>query len=279
MKTKLLLLSAALAACICAEAEFAAPPKAAVKALKITRGRPFGSGVVFIDGKYIPPPYTIERYGLVLRVNGIQATGPLVPWEEFLKIQEGVKVSTSTEPAAVQAPPAPAPAAPPPPAVDDDPLADLFDDEPVAKKPAAKKPAYTPRARKPAVTTTYSFDGEFAHNDASKALVSRINQSRTELDAHLRRGGFACFGSSYSRVTGDAGATKKILSCLPELMRSSTTQEAFSSGIRSAGIVYFPEALNKELFQNRVDYLKLMERRRAIEEEDKLNALLKGRTF
>ena len=272
-----MVLAAALACMFAAEAAFQPPPKAAVKALKITRGKPFKSGVVFIDGKYIPPPYTVERYGIVLRVNGIQVTGPVVPWEDFIKTQEGVKVSTTTTAPAETA----APVQPPPPAptvVDDDPLADLFDDEPVAKK-APKKPSYTPRPRKPVTTTTYSFDGQFVHNDASKALVQRINQSRTELDVLLRKGGFACFGSAYSRVTGDSGATKSILASLPELMRTSHDQGAFSAGMRAAGLVYFPEALNRELFQSRVDYLKLMERRKAIEDDEKLNALLNGRTF
>ena len=36
-------------------------PKASAKALGVTRGKSFSSGVVFIEGKYIPPPYVVER--------------------------------------------------------------------------------------------------------------------------------------------------------------------------------------------------------------------------
>ena len=91
------ILAMALVASI-AQADFAPNPKGAVKALKVESGKPFRSGMVFIDGKYIPPPYTVQRYGLVLRINKIPVTGPLIPWERFVKTQEGVK-ATKTVPA------------------------------------------------------------------------------------------------------------------------------------------------------------------------------------
>ena len=147
MKAKIVLAIAAALAVPFAEASFQPNPKGAVKALKVTRGKPFKTGLVFIDGKYIPPPYTIERYGLVLRVNKIQATNPVIPWEEFIKTQEGVTVSkTTTGGTSDAATDAPEPE--PEPEIlsdDDDPLADLFDDEPSSKKSSPKKPAYKPR--------------------------------------------------------------------------------------------------------------------------------------
>lgn len=281
MKVKIVLAIAAALAVPFAEASFQPNPKGAVKALKVTRGKPFKTGLVFIDGKYIPPPYTIERYGLVLRVNKIQATNPVIPWEEFIKTQEGVTVSkTTTGGTSDAATDAPEPE--PEPEIlsdDDDPLADLFDDEPSSKKSSPKKPAYKPRPRKPTVVTTYSFDGEFVPNDTTKALLAKINQSRTEVDALLRQGGFVCFGADYSRVTGDSGTSKMLLMKLPDMMKTCQSAAALRQAIRANGFTFIPDELCRDLYQNRVDYIKLFERQKAAKEEAEMNALYGGRGY
>jgi hypothetical protein len=50
---------------------FEKPSIDALKALKATVGKPFSAGYVFVDGHYINPPYTVQRYGTVIRINGI----------------------------------------------------------------------------------------------------------------------------------------------------------------------------------------------------------------
>ena len=288
MKKTAIMIVVALAAAF-AQAEFAPNPKGAFKALKGEKSKPIKTGMVFVDGKYIPPPYSVERYGLVLRVNKIQVTGPVIPWDEFVKTQEGVKVTknvTGGEPAEGGAEPAPEPEPDPEPDEeveeyslsfgDDDPLADLFDDEPTVKKPAAKKKAKKAKPKKPVVTVTYSFDGEFKHNEKTQALQKKIMQARAEIETILRGGGFVCFGSSYSRVTGDAGTARIVLGKLPGLMQSSPNAKALASGIRASGITFFPDALCRDLFENRIDYRQLLERQKAVEEDEKLKALLKG---
>ena len=64
------------------------------RALQITRGKQIDSGLVFLDGKFLPPPYVVERYGNALRINGIQVTRALIPWGRFLMTQEGASVVT-----------------------------------------------------------------------------------------------------------------------------------------------------------------------------------------
>jgi len=285
MKKIAILLVVAFAAAF-AQAGFAPNPKGAFKALKGEKGKPVKSGIVFIDGKYIPPPYTVERYGLVLRINKVQVTGPLIPWEEFVKTQEGVKVNKSVSGGAAPDASADSPAEPEPEpepepeeeeydlSFDDDPLADLFDDEPTDKKSAAKKKASKPKPKKPVVTVTYTFDGEFKHNDTTKALLKKINQSRTDVDALLRKGGFVCFGSKYSRVTGDAGTARIVLGKLPQLMQTCQDAKSLAAGIRASGISFFPDALCSDLFRNKVDYRQLLERQKAVENDEKMNALL-----
>ena len=66
---------------------FATVPKQALVELKATVGKPFSAGLVFINGKFLDPPYKVERYGTALRINGIQVTNEIVPWTEFPKTQ------------------------------------------------------------------------------------------------------------------------------------------------------------------------------------------------
>ena len=49
---------------------------------------------------------------------------------------------------------------------------------------------------------------------------------------------------------------------LPDIMRASTSADNFIERMRAAGFSYLPEALMRELFRNRIDYLKLNKRLR-----------------
>lgn len=255
---------------------FPKPPAAAVQALKVTVGKPFSAGYVFIDGKYLPPPYKVERYGTVIRINGCQVTREIVPWNEFVKTQAGVTKTESSE--SVEEPADEEPESDPEPEeeeeeeeeeeVDDtaSTLDDLFDDNPAPKKPAAKKKPVKkskPKAKKkPAPKASYSFDGNFAPNDKSRALLQKINKLRTKIDKQLRLGGYYFFSSRYSMLTGDSGAAKHLFDKLPEVMKKNSEREAFGAAMRAAGLSYFPISLNDDLFRNRLDYLQLIERRK-----------------
>ena len=116
--------------------------------------------------------------------------------------------------------------------------------------------------------------GAFVKNDASKALVKRINDLRTEIDGILRRGGFIFFGDGYSRVAGDARTAESMLESLPELMQRSQNVDALRSGIRASHMVYLNEILSKQLFDNRVDYRRLKDRRQQIKKDREWSKLL-----
>ena len=75
-------LVAAPAPAVTVKNTFKRQPAEAATALKRVIGKPISTGYVFIDGKYIPPPYKVERNGLVIRVNNMQVTNPVVPWAE-----------------------------------------------------------------------------------------------------------------------------------------------------------------------------------------------------
>ena len=241
-------------------------PKASGAALGVTRGKPFSEGFVFINGRYVTPPYVVERWGVGIRINGMPVIASVIDWSEFVKTQDGVKVTKTETPVAAEPEPEPEPE-PVEEDLEDDSdssLDDLFDDDPKPKKPkkvAKKAVVRKPRPRKPATTVSYSFDGDFVPNDASKTLLARINKVRTDINASLLHGGFICFGDQYSRVAGDAPTAESILMKLPEIQKKSESEESFIAAVRAAGMVYLTEPLCVDLYRNRRDYLKLQERR------------------
>ena len=151
-------------------------------------------------------------------------------------------------------------------------LDDLFDDDPkpklkppksvavaAAPDPApAAAPAATPPPPPPSVGT---FEGPFVKNDAVKALLAKVNAQRTEIDRHLRTGGFICFGDRYSRVVGDSRTAVKLLESLPEIQMRSGSATALVTSVRAAKLDYLNELLCDELFRNRIDYRALQEHR------------------
>lgn len=258
-------------------------PKESAKALGVTRGKKFSSGAVFVNGRYIEPPYVIERWGTGIRVNSIPVTGQVVDWLEFLKTQPGArieKVAPEVSSAKVQVPgPAAASAPKPVEDVDASSLDDLFDDDPKpvksAKAAAPKVVVAAPVASKPAkMSVTYVLSEKFRHNDDSKALLKRINANRTEIDRMLRSGGFICFGDSYSQVQGDKRAFMELLESLPELQQRSPDVQTFCGRVRGAKLVYLNEVLCWDLFRNRADYRKLRERREKLKADQKWDQIL-----
>lgn len=273
------------------------PPEAAVS-LRVTRGQPFSSGLVFVDGKYIAPPYVVERYGTVIRINSIQVTGQIVPWLEFLKTQEGVRKVESPgtvepvekaahEPAGPVSDAEGAPSGDPVVRSDDDDtdIDDLFEDE-AKPKPAPRsverpKPVEKPKPSvqakpvpKPA-EVRYVLTGAFKPNARTVEMVERINRIRRMIDERLRKGNVIFFGSRYSRVMGDAASAKRILETLPDCQRRANSSTAFAADMRAKNLSYLPGMLLDDLYRHRVDYPQLQERRRELNrKEDEWNSLL-----
>lgn len=98
-------------------------------------------------------------------------------------------------------------------------------------------------------------------------MVDRLNKIRTDMEVMLRKGGTCFFGTRYSTVTADRAPTDMFLSAVPQAMRENSDYEDFASAVRAKGIVFLPESVLRDLFRNRLDYIKLQERARAVKEE------------
>ena len=286
MKGEIVLCAALFAAAFASAAEppsaanragFEPVPKQALVELKATIGKPFTAGLVFIDGKFLAPPYKVERYGTALRINGQQVTGQLIKWDAFLKTQAGAKIERVEMPAVdvVSA----APVAEPVAQVDsDDDLAsefdDLFDDNPKPKKKKkAPRPASVPAAPPPPATTVV-FDGEFQSNQKTKLMIDRLNKIRTDLEVSLRKGGSCFFSSRYATITADRGPTDIFLSVIPQVMKECSTFEMFSSTARSRGVTFLSDNVMRDLHRNRLDYIRLQDRAKVVKEERKWESML-----
>ena len=251
-------------------------PRESSKALGITRGNRFSSGLVFVNGKFIAPPYRVERWGTGIRINKIPVTGQVIDWTEFLKTQPGYKPEVAPPPPSAAAPSEPAPA-PEPKVVDDYDemsLDDLFDDAPVPKKAVAPPPAVAAPRPAPAPNPLPAEAAPFVKNDAAKALVKRVNAQRAEIDRTLRAGGFICFGDGYSRIVGDARAAARLLAVLPEIQMKSNSGASFRAAVRAANLVYLHDLVCAELFQNRIDYRRLQELRERLRRDRELKTMM-----
>ena len=282
---------------------FAKVPKQALVELKATVGKPFSAGLVFVNGKFLDPPYKVERYGTALRINGIQVTNEIIPWTEFLKTQPGARVEKiEAQPSAdsTEANSAPATVASMAEQDDADPVVeeqepetaassiddidDLFDDDPKPKKKDGETMAGKTEVKKAVVENSVVptppkaepapkpaalkivFDGEFKHNPTTKKWVEKINKERESIETTLRKGGSCFFGTRYKSVSLDRFPTEMFLSSMPDVMKDNTVFNQFSSAARAKGITFLSELVMRDLFRNRIDCFRLQARAKAIKD-------------
>lgn len=264
-----------LAACACA---FAPVPDEA-KCLGRTKGKPFSSGIVFVNGRYLPPPYRVERVGNAIFINRRQVTGQVIDWREFVKTQEWAEEalgeSRADEPPEKAREPQKTKTARAAEAgevvradtknEEENAVDDLFaDDEEDVEN---EKPAAAPKREPPAAATVKRDEPapapkttkrhKFVMNAQAKKLVDRIRTVRTNIDKTLRMGGFICFGDKYSRISGDKPIARLLIAELPKAQKTSSGARELESKLRSAGLEFVSYDLCNDFYKNRFDYLKL----------------------
>ena len=236
--------------------QFEEVPAAANKALKAVKGKAIRTGMVFVNGHYVKPPYVLMRSGTAIFVNyNTQITGQVVPWKAFLATQGGAA-------AAAAKPAAPAPARPAQ-SVDD-----LFADTP----PAAPVKTAAPAAANAAE------DVDFTPNEQSKRLLKRINDRRSYLDRRLREGYVIFFGSRYAPVSVAPRMARALLAMLPEAIRDADDGADLLRKLRAKGINYLSREICDELVENRTDSPQIIVHRKEMEKADELNKLLQQGT-
>ena len=254
--------------------QFEEVPSGANKYLKAVRGKPIYTGMVFVNGHYLKPPYVLMRSGTALFINhSIQITGQIVPWKSFLATQSGG--------AAIFAPPPSAPARPravqQPHQVQS--VDDLFDDTP-PPEPEPAAPAPDPAASSATTAETAAaiaaLEKSFTPNEQTEKMKKRINDRRSYYDRKLREGNVIFFGSRYSPVTVEPRLVRSLLAVLPEAMREAEDGDQLYAALRSRGIVYLSREVCDDLVENRQDYRQVIEHRKTITKDDELRKLLES---
>lgn len=266
---------------------FPKQPAAAVKYLKGEKGKPIRSGAVFVNGHYIPGPYTVTRIGTVIKINDRQVTGQIVSWNNFLSTQDpGVVDKKEIMPAegGGDAPSSTPEPAKPAGGVDDlfddfsglapsrsfaflpatDALDDLFgddDEEPVQpKKPSGgastqRRPPPPPKPAGPIIV--YTLKGAFEMNPRASAMLAKVKSVRTDIDKTLRDGGVCFFSTQYRRKLLNARLAQELISVLPEILKNAVSPAQIEANLRAKNIYYLDAPVCRELFAYRADYLQL----------------------
>ena len=94
------------------------------------------------------------------------------------------------------------------------------------------------------------------------------------METTLRNGGSYFFSVRSMPISVDRLPTEMLLSSMPDVMKSNTTFEQFSSAARSKGLTFISDNVMRDLFRNRLDYIRLQARAKAVKEGGKWGTAL-----
>lgn len=270
-------------------------PEVSVQALDelgSTYGVPQMNGFVFIEGRYIPPPYTVTRKGNGIFINRIQVEQP-VRWPvsaatgadgekkavdadgDFEKVAEPAVPAVPADAPAGKAEAAPAKAK----AVKS--IDDLFDDgeapaaadAPAVPTQSQDVPVAAPEAK--AVAPQMDVQAERAPEDAERekaAAVANLDRIRQGYEQSLTRGDMFFFGQRHNRVNGNYGTACALMSVLPKALRYADSPNDLYQRLTQGGVYFIDIAICSELFRNKNTFPMLEDRLRKIEETKALEA-------
>ena len=270
-------------------------PAEAIADLGSTSGAPQMSGFVFIDGRYLPPPYTVSRKGNGLFINRIQFEQP-VAWSCFDAAAATAGGATAPK-KAVDADgdfqevskTAAKPAAPEVPAVSEKPKAvksidDLFADDkdvaPAVKEKAPAADAGQPEAAKPAVTAQPIATAQRAPEDVKRQkddLRANLEIRRKSYEQSLARGEVFFFGLRHGRLNGNYGTARTLMGVLPNALRQAQSPQDLLQRLNQGDIYFVDLGICMALFKNKNTFPMLEERLKAIEEAEELDAARRNR--
>ena len=259
----------------------------AVAALGSTAGSPQVRGFVFVDGKYLPPPYMVTRRGNGIFINRIQVAQP-VPWAsaqpgepkkaldddgDFEVVQPDEK-KDAEEKAAEEKP-----------AVDKDELlfgdADdakekgkeeahaidaLFDDVGPAKKKTPEKKPLPPQPSNAAPS-----------KQQVEELKAKLDALRKGYETKLGQGDIYFFSQRHSLVHGSYGAGKELFAVLPSALRYAQSPQDLMAKLNQGGVYFLDVTACADLYKNRMSFMQLDERRKQIEAEEAAKRSTGGR--
>ena len=290
MKRLVIIALGVLAVSMSVRAELPDVTEEAVAELGATSGTPQMNGFVFIDGRYIPPPYTVTRKGNGIFINRIQIEQP-APWPrvaaepaaggavapakkavdadgDFEEVGDAAEkprpAPQAVDATAAEPEPEPGAADPAKPKVVKS-IDDLFDDAPA--KPVAAAEAVTP----PAPVAVALSPEEVKRQKA--ALVANLERLRKGYDQALVQNEVFFFGQHHNRVNGNYGTARTLMGVLPKALRNAQSPQDLMQRLNEGGVYFLDQSLCSALFKYKSAFPVLEERLKKILEAEELDAM------
>ncbi|MDD4101062.1 MAG: hypothetical protein PHU80_00325 [Kiritimatiellae bacterium] len=227
----------------------------ALAELGVAYGTPQISGFVFIEGRYIPPPYTVTRRGNGIFINRIQVEQP-VPWTngtpDSALAGDGVRKTVDADGDFEEVSPTVEPVKQ---ANDID---ELFND--------IGTPAARPEVEQP---ESMAVRGPEQIKLAKEAMLEGLERLRKGYEVALGRGEIFFFGSQ-KRVNGNYGSARTMMGVLPKALRQAQSPQELHHSLRQGGVFFIDIGICGELYRNRTTFPLLEERLKKIEESEAL---------
>jgi hypothetical protein len=269
----------AWAACASVAAELPEVTEEALAELGTTLGVPQMGGFVFIEGRYLAPPYTVTRKGNGIFVNRIQIEQS--SWARFaapgaaaVPVKKAIDADGDFQevtPAAADEPVAAVEPAKPKTVKSID---DLFDDDAPAAPAAAPVAVAAAQAAAPAPAALPPT--ELTGDDVKRQkelLVANLERLRKGYEQAFARNEFFFFGQRHSRVNGNYGTARTLIEVLPKALRYAQSPQDLMQRLNEGGVYFLDLGICSALFKNRGTFPLLEERLAKIVEAEELEAL------
>lgn len=237
--------------------------------LGVTTGVPQANGFVFIEGRYLAPPYTVTRKGNGLFINRTLVERP-VPWPPAVTPQVPGTEKRVDGDGAAQPQAEPQNEAPQIGerkkvlSVDD-----LFDDEDSDEEtvPLAEDEVKRPVAEATAAAGNgLSAEGIARRKAETLAVLERL---RKGYEVALSQGEVFFFSQRHNRVNGTYGTARLLLGVLPAALRYAKSPQDLMSRLYQGGITFIDLTMCAALYGHRNTFPLLEARLARIEEAER----------
>lgn len=257
-------------------AELPEVTEAAVAELGSLSGVPQMTGFVFIEGRYVPPPYTVSRKGNGLFINRILVEQPVAWGLAGPAADSGQKKSVDAdsdlekEETPVEAPNPVAPGS----TTTVKSIDDLFSDEevsPALVTAAASGAEGTPEGTLPQQGRARAADKGIEKK--KEAFLTSLERTRKGYELSLAQGEVFFFSRWSNRVNGNYGTARTLMGVLPKALRYAQSPQDLMMRLKQGGVYFLDLGMCSELFMNKNTFPLLEERLAKIEEAESFEAM------
>jgi len=215
-------------------------PEEAIDALGKTVGTPQSNGFVFVEGRYLKPPYTVTRNGNGIFINRVQVEQPFSWTAESLT-----------------------PVATPPPQKTEEALAGktldaLFDNG--SAKPATEEKEGA-GVEKQVITVILT-------QKQKDSLRQELDNMRMRFEVGLAQGEIFLFNDKNGRINGTYGTAKALFAVLPEAVRYAQSPQDLMARLNQGGVTFLDINACTDLYRNKLNFMVLSDRRRTLEDNE-----------